>query len=204
MAVASGTELKRQIGLYAATAITVDGVRMASAASNDRSADLSMISPYSLDNIEVIKSNTPDLDPDVLGGTVNFKMRVARGERPGLGFGLLAQGGYTGLSDAYNKYNNYKYVGSVDGRFFDGRFGVFAQGDVERRNLSSNEFGGSYDKLNNNQVDYLVLKLNLNDVLRDRRRANATPVTDYTLPEGKIIFSNFFSSGVTDLHNRGE
>ena len=185
-------------------AITVDGVRMASSASNDRSADLSMISPYSLDNIEVIKSNTPDLDPDVLGGTVNFKMRVARGERPGLGFGLLAQGGYTGLSDAYNKYNNYKYVGSVDGRFFDGRFGVFAQGDVERRNLSSNEFGGSYDKLNNNQVDYLVLKLNLNDVLRDRRRANATLVTDYTLPEGKIIFSNFFSSGVTDVYNRGE
>src|SRR5438445_5747362 len=130
-------------------AITVDGVRMASAASFDRSADLSMISPYSLENIEIIKSTTPDLDPDVLGGTVNFKLREARGEKPGLGINFLAQGGYTGLSDAYNKYNNYKYVGSVEGRFLESKLGIFAQGDVERRNLSSNEFGGSSDNLGN-------------------------------------------------------
>lgn len=186
------------------SAITVDGVRMATSGSDDRSADLSMISPYSLENIEIIKTNTPDLDPDVLGGTVNFKMRVARGERPGLGFGLLAQGGYTGLSDAYNKYNNYKYVGSVEGRFLDSRLGIFAQGDLERRNLSSNEFGGSYDELNNNQIDYTILGLNLNYVRRDRRRGNGTLVMDYTLPEGKIILSNFFSSGVTDVQNRKE
>jgi TonB-dependent receptor len=185
-------------------AITVDGVRLATSAPNDRSADLSMISPYSLDNIEIIKSTTPDLDPDVLGGTVNFKLREARGERTGPGIAVLAQGGYTGLSNAYNKYNNYKYVGSVEGRFFEQRFGVFAQGDVERRNLASNEFGGSYNQLNNNAVDYLTSGLNLNDVLRDRRRGNATLVMDYALPEGKIMLSNFFSSGVTDIHNRGE
>jgi TonB-dependent receptor len=185
-------------------AITVDGVRMATSGSNDRSADLSMISPYSLDNIEIIKSTTPDLDPDVLGGTVNFRLKEARGEKPGLGISLLAQGGYTGLSDAYNKYNNYRYVGSVEGRFFESSLGVFAQGDVERRNLASNEFGGSYDHPGNSTVDYLTSGLNLHDVLRDRRRGNGTLVMDYKLPEGKIILSNFFSSGVTDIHNRGE
>jgi len=185
-------------------AITVDGVRMATAASFDRSADLSMISPYSLENIEIIKSTTPDLDPDVLGGTVNFKLREARGEKPGLGINFLAQGGYTGLSDAYNKYNNYKYVGSVEGRFLESKLGIFAQGDVERRNLSSNQFGGSYDNLGNSQVDYIVSGLTLNDVLRDRRRSNGTLVVDYKLPEGKVSLSNFFSSGITDVHNRGE
>jgi len=39
-------------------AIMIDGVRMSSSNSNDRSADLSMISPYSLEGIEVSKSVT--------------------------------------------------------------------------------------------------------------------------------------------------
>jgi len=53
----------------------------------------------------------------VLGGTVNFKMKEASSEREGLGLSLIGQGGYDGLSDAPNKYNNYKYVASVEGRF---------------------------------------------------------------------------------------
>ncbi len=41
-------------------AITVDGVRMASSSAGDRSADLSMISPNMLEDIEVTKTVTPD------------------------------------------------------------------------------------------------------------------------------------------------
>ena len=52
--------------------ITVDGTRLASTDPNDRSTDLSMISQYMLDGIEVTKAGTPELDGDVLGGTVNF------------------------------------------------------------------------------------------------------------------------------------
>jgi len=90
-------------------AILIDGVRMSSSNANDRSADLSMISPYSLDGIEVSKSVTPDQDPDVLGGTVNFRMKEAATEKSGLGLSLIGQGGYDGLPDAPNKYNNYKF-----------------------------------------------------------------------------------------------
>ena len=52
--------------------ITVDGTRLASTDADDRSTDLSMISQYMLDGIEVTKAGTPELDGDVLGGTVNF------------------------------------------------------------------------------------------------------------------------------------
>ena len=48
-------------------AITVDGIRMASSDSENRSADLSMISSNMLEGIEVTKSGTPDQDADVLG-----------------------------------------------------------------------------------------------------------------------------------------
>lgn len=185
-------------------AITVDGVRMASSSSSDRSADLSMISPNMLENIEVTKTVTPDQDADVLGGTVNFTMREAKGEREGLGVNLLAQGGYSGLSNSYNKYNNYKYVASAEGRFFESRFGVFAQADLERRNLTSNEFGASYTHQGSSTAQYITTLLNLNDIPRDRKRINATLVMDYKLPDGKVGLTNFVSSGTTESVNRGE
>ena len=38
-----------------------------------------MISQYVLDGIEVTKAGTPDQDADVLGGTVNFKLKKELG-----------------------------------------------------------------------------------------------------------------------------
>ena len=55
--------------------ITVNGVKLASTDNNNRSTDLSMISQYMLDGIEIIKAGTPDKDADVLGGTVDFKLK---------------------------------------------------------------------------------------------------------------------------------
>ena len=188
-------------------AIMIDGVRMASSGASDRSVDLSMISPYMLEGIEVTKAVTADMDADVLGGTVSFQMREAgegRADQAGLGYTFLAQGGYNGLSNAQNKFNNYKYVGSVEGRFLDRQLGVFAQLDLERRNLSSNELGASYTNLGDEVNQYLTQGLNLNNVGRDRRRSNGALSIDYRLPGGKISLANFVSSGATDIANRGE
>lgn len=184
--------------------VTVDGVRMASSNQNDRSADLSMISSFSLGGIEVNKTVTADQDADVIGGSVNFTMKEAKGEQAGLGYNLLVQGGYNGLTQAYHKYNNYRYVGSVDGRFFDERLGVFAQADLERRNLTSNELGATYLNKSSDFINYITTAVGLNDIARDRQRANGTLVLDYRLPEGKISLSNFFSTGKTEVQNRGQ
>ncbi len=188
-------------------AVTVDGVRMSSSNAADRSADLSMISPNMLEGIEVTKSVTADQDADVLGGTVNFKLKEpgAGSEREGVGVSLLAQGAYNGLSNAPNKYNNYKVVGSVEGRFLEEhRFGLFAQADLERRNLTSNELSSTYAQTGNSTTDYQTNSLTLNTIPRDRKRANGTVLMDYVLPAGKIALSNFFSSGATEIDNRSE
>jgi len=184
--------------------VSVDGVRMTSSNQNDRSVDLSMISPFSLAGIEVSKTVTADQDADVLGGSVNFTMREAAGGQPGLGANLIVQGGYNGLTQAYQKYNNYRYVGSLEGRFFDEQLGVFAQADLERRNLSSNELGATYTNASSDFVNYLTSGVGLNAIARDRQRANGTLVLDYRLPEGKISLSNFVSRGITDVQNRGQ
>jgi len=184
--------------------ITIDGIRMASSNSRDRSTDLSMISSNMLESIEVSKTVTADKDADVLGGTVNFKLREAKGGEAGLGIHLLAQGGYTGLSNAVNKYDNYKFIPTIEGRFFDERLGVVVQANLERRNLSSNEFGARYTNKAADQIYYVTQSINLDYIFRDRRRTNGALVLDYRLPEGKISLSNFVSSSVTNVLNRNE
>ena len=54
--------------------VMVDGTNLASTDPDNRSTDLSMISQYMLEGIEVTKAGTPDQEGDVLGGTVNFKL----------------------------------------------------------------------------------------------------------------------------------
>jgi outer membrane receptor protein involved in Fe transport len=185
--------------------IQIDGVKMGSANSWDRSSDLSMISPNMLDGIEVSKTVTADMDAAVFGGTVNFELHEANATDTKVPLiSVLAKGGYNGLSDVYNKFNNYKYILSVEDRYFDDKFGIFAQIDIERKNLTSNELGASYDDDRDSRVDYLTTGLSLYYIARDKQRYNGAVVMDYKLPDGKIKFSNFLSSGNTESQSRQE
>lgn len=181
--------------------ITIDGVRMGSSNPNDRSTDLSLISSSMLQEIEVTKTVTADKDADVLGGIVNFKMKEAK--EP-FGFHLIAQGGYTGLSNAYNKYNNYKFVPSIETRLFNRKLGIFMQASLERRNLTSNEFSAAYSNATNDEVHYVTQAINIHNIPRDRKRLDGALVLDYRLPDGKINFSNFVGSSTTKITDRYE
>lgn len=185
--------------------IMIDGVDMSTSNAFDRSQDLSMISSNMLEGISVSKSVTPDMDAEVIGGTINFQLREAKireSTSPMVNF--LIQGGYNGLSDAYHKTNNYKYVASIENRFYDNLFGVFAQVDIERKNLTSNEFGALYTNNGESHTQYLTTGFALGDIPRDRLRYNGAIVMDYKIPEGKIKLTNFLSSGSTEVINRGE
>ncbi len=185
--------------------IKISGIQMSGSDPNNRSTDLSMISSNMLEGIEVSKTVTPDMDANVIGGVVNFELKEARSVKEGVGhFALMAQGGYTNLANARNKFNNYKYMLSFANRFFNEKFGLFAQVDIERKNLTSNELGANYDHLGNSTTDYIITGLNLYHVPRDRQRYNGALVLDYKLPEGKIKLVNFFSSGNTKVVRRGE
>jgi TonB-dependent receptor len=185
--------------------VMINGVAMAPTDPGNRGTDLSMISSSMLEGIEVTKAITPDMDAEVLGGTVNFRLREAKESASGIPqVGLLAQGAYSGLEKTYN---NYKIVGNVEDRFFDNQLGVFAEFNAERKNLTSNELGGSYflnEKNPGVQNPVYLSNLNLNDILRDRERFGGTLVLDYRIPEGTVSLMNLFSSGDTRTQNRGE
>lgn len=169
-----------------------------------RGADLSMISSNSLEGIEVYKTMTPDMDAAVLGGTVNFGLREAKGTLSGdPSVFLLAQGGFNGLMSTYN---DYKFVASIEKRFFDDQLGVFVQGIAQKQSLISNQLGGSYYQPNKQDIpDSVVLgSLNLAFSPTDQRRYDGTLTLDYRLPDGKIALVNLISHGKTTNESHSE
>ena len=149
--------------------VMIDGIEVASTGADDRSTSLAMVSSYSLDGIEVIKSNTADLDGDFVGGMVNFKLKTAES---GLHTDIVALGSYNGLK---NSFGGYLFVANISNRFFDDRFGVFVQGNYESRNRSSNtrsvETWGVKQPLSFTEPNSLwPARMTLGDVDRTRKR----------------------------------
>ena len=201
------------------TKVMINGIEMPSNSSGfseyrnevttDRSTNLSMISPFSLGSIEVIKSPTAEQDADFIGGIVNFKLRTAP---KGLKVEALAEGSYNNLKNTYNDYN---LNASVSNRFLNDKFGLFVQANAEQRNRSSNEVyfqlqGRQFDVSDNyndsispyNPVD--STNKQLNDVLRTTKRYGATVVFDYIIPNGKLVFSNIFNSSPSRIASHQE
>ncbi len=181
-------------------------------AIGDRGTDLSMISSSMLGGIEVIKAITPDMDATLLGGVVNFGLRKASkniANRALVGSSLpliqiVTQGSYSALKKSSNQY---KFVGSVEKRFLNEKFGVFIQGSTERRNLSANQLGASYQLNDKDHGDAGIPdleSLDLVDVFRIRERNNVTAVLDYEHSGGEIAFQNFLSTSDTKSTFRSE
>ena len=170
--------------------ITVNGANLASTDEDNRSTDLSMISQYMLEGIEVTKAGTPDLEGDVLGGTVNFILKKAA---PGFHGSLVTQGMYNGLK---NTNDDNKIVMSLSNRFFNDRLGILGQIDSENRNRSSHNLGASYvnapaelDSLNALSFQGLTLT----DMTRLNDRTNTLFVLDAKIPFGTISYSGLNS-----------
>ncbi|MCF7740471.1 MAG: carboxypeptidase-like regulatory domain-containing protein, partial [Candidatus Marinimicrobia bacterium] len=180
--------------------ITIDGVEMESSNSYNRSTDLSMISSNMLEGIEVKKTVTPDIDANVMGGVVDFEVREARVEEPGESeYSFLAQGGYNNLPNAYkNKFNNYKFSGSIENRLLNNKLGIFAQVSAERKNLMSDKLGVWYTHFGNSRTKYIINSVSLTNTPRNKQRYNGALSLDYQWGNGnKIKFTNFVSSEIT-------
>ena len=171
--------------------ITVNGANLASTGYNDRSTDISMISQYMIEEIEVIKAGTPDLEADVLGGTVNFKLKKAPS---GLHGNLITRGIYNGLERANE---DYKVVLGLSNRFYEDKLGILVDLDSEKRNRGSHNIYANYTNmpahLNTiNPLRFTNLSLRHNNRLN--HRLNSLVVLDYELENGFLSYSSLASS----------
>ena len=177
--------------------VTVNGVRLPSSGSADRSVDLSLISSNMIDGITLKKANTPDMDADALGGTVDLKLKEAT---PGFKFNAMAQGGYNELQDYYG---NYSFSGSINNRFYDNKLGVIANFNLDRFNRSADKFQGSYSQVGTGEdieAQPSDISLRLEEVLRSR--SGASLLLDYKIPSGKLTINSFYNRLKNDAVNR--
>ena len=177
--------------------ITVNGANLASTSSSNRSTDISMISQYMLDEIEVVKAGTPDLEADVLGGTVNFKLKKAP---PGFHGNLITQGIYNDLERANE---DYKVVLGLSNRFYENKLGILADLDMEKRNRGSHNIYANYTNkpAHLNTINPLrFTNLSLRHNIRLNSRLNSLIVLDYQLESGFLSYSSLASSIIKNVN----
>ncbi|MDZ7723829.1 MAG: TonB-dependent receptor [candidate division KSB1 bacterium] len=193
-------------------AIEIDGVQLSSTGSsnigltsdpyvytagvsNDRSVDLTMVSPYMIRTIAVYKSLTPDMNANSIGGTVNMELREAPSK---FHWNALWQQGYTAKS---NDIGNYRAVVSGSNRFFDDKLGIYALINAESYDRNSDNMNASYGIAGEEveidpETGYRPVKVNsvtFNRHMETRKRYGANLIMDYKLNNGSIKFVNMLA-----------
>ena len=173
-------------------AITINGERVPSTDGDDRSVDLSMISPDVLAGIEVFKALTPDKDADAIGGAVNL---VTRRAQPGLKGNIRLQ---TGYNDHESEYGQFKGSFTTSDRILGNRLGIVGTGSFQRANRSSDLLDAGYIFTREEQEGGIISvnNLNLGDRLETRDRYTGGLTLDYDLRDGNIQLNSF--AGYTD------
>ena len=161
-----------------------------SGAGSSRSTDLNIISANMLSGIEVIKTLTPDMDADAIGGVVNLRFREAY---PGLHYSITAQGAY---NQQEKVFGGMKLWGDVSNRFLDDRLGVILNLNYETRNGGDDWITASYnlqDAAEHGQGIYMMNALNVYDQLQTNQSLGGSLVLDYNLPNGQLLFTSLIS-----------
>ncbi len=177
------------------TAITINGSKMPSNSTTDRSVDLSMISPELLAGIEVYKSPTSDMDGDAVGGTVNLIIKKAVDRTIGA---IRLDGGYNSFA---NSFKNYRGTANFSKRFFNKKLGLIVQGNMEQIDRSNNLLGTSFTT----EGDELYYKdFRLSDIVETRKRMGGSINLDYNIKSGNISFYTFYSKTKRDIYSQSE
>jgi TonB-dependent receptor len=177
--------------------ITIDGIQVPSTNSTNRSTDISGISQYVLQGVEVFKTLTPDKDGNATAGSINLKLNEAP---DGFHSSIMAQGGYNHLNDYYK---NFKLQANLSNRFLDNKFGILLDVGSERVNRSDQSMTSDYGTVSavtNGQYPQLYVNdINLNDNIRINYKTSGSLVLDYKYgSDSKVVLYNFFSHSTQD------
>ncbi len=180
------------------TSITMNGVAMPSTAGgNDRSTNISGISQYMLQGVEVFKTLTADQEANSVAGSINLKLK----ETPkGLHTNLMAQGGYNALN---NYYGNYKLLGEVSNRFLNEKVGMFFSINAESVNRSVETMSAGY-RIEGIDVNdpLLITNINLNKITTIKHRKSAMLSLDYKIHPSTTLMLYGLYTYANDDHER--
>jgi TonB-dependent receptor len=183
--------------------ITVNGERIPSTDGDDRSVDLSMISPDMLAGVEFFKAIKPDMDADAVGGAVNFIIRKAPEERRAE---VRLFGGYNGQEQEFGQpRGNFTF----SDRFFKNKkLGLVFTANGQRVNRSSDNLETAYyvSGVDTETGEPLIRvdQLRLADRLEYRSRYGASAAFDFELNKNNslLLTSNWAGTDRDELRRR--
>ncbi len=181
--------------------ITINGERIPSTDGEDRSVDLSMISPDMLAGIEVFKAIKPDMEGDAIGGTVNFIARKASDEPNG---NVTIMSTYNGQQ---GRYGLFRGNASYSRRFLDKKLGFLITANGQRADRSSDLLEASYRIDGSNSDGSLFVRTDnviLGDRLETRDRFGGSLALDYSFNKDNSVFftTNFGQTDRDELRYR--
>jgi len=123
-------------------AVTINGSLVPSPERDRRAVMLDVLPSSLIGSLEVIKTLTPDMDANSLGGTVNVKTLSAF-DVPGRLFSAELGAGRNGNTDETSPYGSLVW----SDRFADGKLGIAFGFNAEKRRFGSDnvETGGAWD-----------------------------------------------------------
>ena len=182
--------------------VAVNGASLATPESGLRTAPLDVIGSDSLGAIEVTKVNTPDMDADGLGGSVNLRSRSA--------FDSEARQATFNAETLYgNLRGNYgsKFNGAYGDIFAGGKLGVLVSASFQRRPYGSSNFeeSGGWSSVvspTDGQKHYVFNGIAFREyqILRTRESINAN--LEYRLTPETTVYLRTSYADFTDKENR--
>lgn len=174
-----------------ANTVYVNGMRM--------EGGLGSISPTMVGSIELSKAFMPDQDADVLGGSVDFKMREAdKGFKKEISY----QQGFNNFNQSFNMREASVILSN---RFFKDKLGVMASFNYDRRNKGRDSYDTYYrlyqqtaSENSYDVSDILIQSAILSKVENINTRYGLTVFTDYKFSLGKIYYQGFFANLTSD------
>lgn len=180
------------------SSVTLNGVQMPSTGTG-RETNISGISQYMLQGVEVMKSLTPDMEANSVAGTINMRLR----ESPdGFRTNIMLQGGHNPMN---NYFGNYKLQADISNRFFDNKLGVFLSVGSERVNRSTQTMSAGYDNGSSTVQDVLINAINLNSINSLKYRRSAMLSLDYKLtPKTTVALYGLYTNSSNDYEHQSK
>jgi len=160
-------------GLDAAlNSVTVDGLHLGTAESDNRATPLDTIPSESTERLKVIKSPTPDMPGDSIGGTIEVESASAF-DRDGRSLRAKVEANHQNLSGKTSPKASFNY----SDLFADDTFGVAVGVNYQDREFQSDNTEGEYDTLDNG--DLFMVQQQRRKYYVDRKRIGANLNLDW-------------------------
>jgi TonB-dependent receptor len=177
--------------------VSLNGVQMASTSGENRGTNISGISQYALQGVEVFKSLTADMEANSVAGTVNLRLREAPQH---FHVNMMAQGGYNQLN---NYFGNYKLLGEVSNRFLKDKLGVLFTASAERVNRSIQMMSAQYSiEGSDAEGDIMLYNVGLNNITSIMYRRSYLLSLDYKLSQSTTLMFYGMYNNSKDAYER--